>query len=68
MTIDVQAMLEFLCILVYCVVLSAIYIAAPTGFPLAASTDCRLAQPVTPFVVSLDQTFVTMLTRGVGEM
>ena len=37
MTIGVQAMLEFLRILVYCVVLSAIYIAAPTGFPPAAS-------------------------------
>ena len=47
MTISVQAMLEFLRILVYCVVLSAIYIAAPTGFPPTAATDCRLAQPVT---------------------
>ena len=51
MTIGVQAMLEFLRILVYCVVLSAIYIAAPTGFPPAAATDCRLAQPVTPKTV-----------------
>ena len=51
MTIGVQAMLEFLRILVYCVVLSAIYIAAPTGFPPAAGTDCRLAQPVTPETV-----------------
>ena len=33
------------------VVLSAIYIAAPTGFPPAADTDCRLAQPVTPETV-----------------
>ena len=31
----------------YCVLLSAIYIAAPTGVPPAADTDCRLAQPVT---------------------
>ena len=51
MTIGVQAMLEFLCILVYCAVLSAIYIAAPTGFPPAAATDCRLAQLVTPETV-----------------
>ena len=51
MTIGVQAMLEFLRILVYCAVLSAIYIAAPTGFPPAAATDCRLAQPVTPETV-----------------
>ena len=51
MTIGVQAMLEFLRILVYCVVLSAIYITAPTGFPPAADTDCRLAQPVTPETV-----------------
>ena len=51
MTIDVQAMLEFLWILVYCVVLSAIYIAAPTGVPPAAATDCRLAQPATPETV-----------------
>ena len=51
MTIGVQAMLEFQRILVYCVVLSAIYIAAPTGFPPATATDCRLAQPVTPETV-----------------
>ena len=51
MTIGVQAMLEFFRILVYCVVLSAIYIAAPTLFPPAAATDCRLAQPVTPETV-----------------
>ena len=51
MTIGVQAMLEFLRIHEYCVVLSAIYIAAPTGFPPAAATDCRLAQPVTPETV-----------------
>ena len=51
MTIGVQAMLEFLRILVYCVVLSAIYTAAPTGFPPAAATDSRLAQPVTPETV-----------------
>ena len=51
MTIGVQAMLEFLRILVYCVVLSGIYIAAPTGFPRAADTDSRLAQPVTPETV-----------------
>ena len=31
----------------YCVVLSAIYIAASTGVPPAAAIDCRLAQPVT---------------------
>ena len=47
MTIGVQAILEFLRILVYCVVLSAIYIAAPTRFPPAAATDCRLEQLVT---------------------
>ena len=41
MTIGVQAMLEFFRILVYCVVLSAIYIAAPTGVPPAAATDHR---------------------------
>ena len=35
----------------YCLVLSAIYIAAPTGVPPAAATDCRLAQPVTPETV-----------------
>ena len=46
-----QLVLEFLRILVYCAVLSAIYIAAPTGFPPAATTDCRLAQPVTPETV-----------------
>ena len=51
MTIGVQAMLEFLRILVYSVVLSAIYIAAPTGVPPAAATDCRLVQPVTPEIV-----------------
>ena len=53
MTIGVQAMLELLRILVYryCEVLSAIYIAAPTGPPLAEATDCRLAQPVTPETV-----------------
>ena len=51
MTIGVQAMLEFLRILVYCVVLSAIFNAAPTGFPPAAAIDCRLAQPVTPETV-----------------
>ena len=51
MAIGVQAMLEFLRILVYCVVLSPIYIAAPTGVPPAAVTDCRLAQPVTPETV-----------------
>ena len=51
MTISVRAMLEFLRILVYCAVLSAIYIAAPTGFPPAAATDCRPAQPMTPETV-----------------
>ena len=51
MTIGLQAILEFLWILMYCVVLSAIYIAAPTGVPPAAATDCRLAQPVTPETV-----------------
>ena len=51
MTIGVQAMLEFLWILVYCVVLSAIDTAAPSGFPPATATDCRLAQPVTPETV-----------------
>ena len=35
----------------YCVVLSAIYIAAPTEVPPAATTDCQLAQPVTPETV-----------------
>ena len=35
----------------YCAVLSAIYIAAPTGVPSAAATDCRLAQSVTPETV-----------------
>src|SRR5271165_4557483 len=44
-------MLEFLRILVCCVVLSAISIAAPTGVPPSAATDCRLAQPVTPETV-----------------
>ena len=34
-----------------CVILSAIHIAAPTGVPPAADTDCRLAQPVTPETV-----------------
>ena len=58
MTIGVQAMLEFLQILVYCVVLSTIYIAAPTGFPPAAATDCRLAQPMTPETV-----YVTLAGR-----
>ena len=53
MTIGVQAMLEFLRILVYCAVLSAIYIAAPTGFPPAAATDCRLAQPETVYCPTL---------------
>ena len=33
------------------VVLSGIYIAAPTGVPTDAGTDCRLAQPVTPETV-----------------
>ena len=51
MTIGVQAMLEFLRILVYCVVLPEDYIAAPTGVPPAAATDCRLEQPVTPETV-----------------
>ena len=51
MTIGVQSMLEFLRILVYCVVLSAIYTAATTAFSPAAATDCRLAQPVTPETV-----------------
>ena len=51
MTIGVQAKLEFLRILVYCVVLSAIYIAALTGVPPSADTDCRFAQPVTPKTV-----------------
>ena len=38
--------------LLYCtVVLSGIYIAAPTGVPSAADTDCRLAQQVTPETV-----------------
>ena len=49
MTIDVRAMLEFLRILVYCVVLSAIYTAAPTEVPSAADTDCRLAGASTPY-------------------
>ena len=31
----------------FTVVLSGIYIAAPTGVTPAADTDCRLAQPVT---------------------
>ena len=35
----------------FSVVLSGIYIAAPTGFPPAADTDTRLAQPVTPETV-----------------
>ena len=35
----------------FSVVLSGIYIAAPTGVPPAADTDCRLAQPVTPETV-----------------
>ena len=51
MTIGVQAILELVRILVYCVVLSAIYTSAPTGFPPAAATDCRLAQSVTPETV-----------------
>ena len=51
MTIGVQAMLEFLRILAFCAVLSPIYIAALTGVPPAADTDCRLAQIVTPETV-----------------
>ena len=35
----------------FTVVLSGIYIAAPTGVPPAADTYCRLAQPVTPETV-----------------
>ena len=35
----------------FTVVLSGIYIAALTGFPPAAETDSRLAQPVTPETV-----------------
>ena len=35
----------------YTVILSGIYIAAPTGVPPAADTDSRLAQPVTPETV-----------------
>ena len=35
----------------FSVVLSGIYMAAPTGFPPAADTYSRLAQPVTPETV-----------------
>ena len=37
----------------FSVVLSGIYIAAPTGFPPAADTDSRLAQPETVYCPTL---------------
>src|SRR5271165_2424071 len=51
MTIGVQAMLEFLRILVYCAVCQQFISRRLQDFHLPQATDCRLAQPVTPETV-----------------